>query len=456
MGRSRIATLLVAILIAPMLVGSIAPAPEQGAENRELSASALPEEMNPKPDAANVYDNTGSMAGFGYRQIDTQANQNGRDWIASQLEGWGYEVERQDFQTNECSNCQNIVATLPGVKSDTWIVVGSHHDAICYSPPPIAGITYPSCSSNGAYDDGTGVGATLELARVMMQWGYTPEHTWKFGFWDYEEWQGSSASEGGGMGSLHFVETVPEGVDVYTYINFDMFGLNWPIQQPSLKPGCSEDFFTLYSFTSPIDDWSYYEDRGLEVTEHMREDAIRLQGELNTVFHDELDYPREWVTVIDDTKGNSDHFNFIQAGYAATWMRGMHQYAHEEGDTCEQTIKHSQTDTMSVLRTYAGGRDSLESGFQTVIDAVALMGWWDMNASHGLGPSDLNAMGEDGGKILSSWFIWLLPLFIIGIAIFWGSRIEEPYDLRTADSGSGSGSADLHSGELMEAELLEG
>jgi len=332
------------------------------------------------PQGSNAYDNMLQLTDFGYRKIDTQANYDARAWIADELTQMGYEVELQNFTTAVCSNCQNVVVTIPGQIEDEWMVIGAHHDAICYSPPPLIGQTYTGCTSQGAYDDGTGSGSLLELARVIKEWNQTPMHTWKLAWWDYEEWQGSGSPEGGGMGSLHFVtEKIPDEVEV-TYINLDMFALNWPVPTPiaSQLAGCDEDFWTLYLFTSPVDDWSYYEDRGLNVTEDMRVNAEKLQSHLKEI-NNNLSHPDEWVRVIDDTKGNSDHFNFIMNGYAASWIRGQHQYIHEEGDACEQTPKHAQTDRVSTINTMAGGRDGVESGLQTGLDIVATLALWDMS-----------------------------------------------------------------------------
>ena len=138
------------------------------------------------PEGSAAYDNMVSLTEFGYRKIDTPANQNARDWIASELESMGYEVERQPFTTQVCEYCENIVVTINGTLEDEWIVVGAHHDAICYSPPPLIGQTYVGCTNTGAYDDGTGSGALLELARTFAEWNGTPLHTWKLGWWDYE------------------------------------------------------------------------------------------------------------------------------------------------------------------------------------------------------------------------------------------------------------------------------
>ena len=38
------------------------------------------------------------------------------------------------------------------------------------------------------------------------------------------------------MGSLHFVQTIPDDVKV-TYLNLDMFGLSWPVPTPFASQG---------------------------------------------------------------------------------------------------------------------------------------------------------------------------------------------------------------------------
>ena len=367
------------------------------------------------PEGSNAYDNMVSMADFGYRQIDPTATIHARNWIASELESMGYEVERLPFTSEVCNNCENIVVTINGTLDDDWRVVGAHHDAICYSPPPLIGQTYPGCTNTGAYDDGTGSGALLELARTFAQWEGTPLHTWKLGWWDYEEWQGANSPEGGGKGSLHFVESIPDDVNV-TYINLDMFALNWPVPTPlaSQLSGCDEEFWTLYMFTSPVDDWSYYENEGLEVTDEMITNAEWFQGHLKEI-NTNLSHPEEWVRVIDDTKGNSDHYNFIMHNHTATWLRGQHQYIHEEGDTCEQTPKHSQADSVATVNQLAGGRTNVEAGLQTGLEIVATMAWWDWNATtngvvEGDGESSVQGTGEISIIFFLPWFIGLLCL----------------------------------------------
>jgi hypothetical protein len=346
------------------------------------------------PYAAAVVDDIETLADFGYRKIDTVAHANAGDFIEFRFDDLGYEVEAQNFTTELCEDCRNYIATMEGQDPNSWIVVGGHYDAICYSQQIVIGIEYPGCTSEGAYDDATGTASVLELARLMMEWqsnlsedmpeiDVRPKHTWKFAVWDYEEWQGSGSPEGAGYGSETFVTTLPEGVEIATYINLDMYGLNWPVetQLVSQLSGCDEDYFHLYLFTSPVDDWSYYEDRGVNVTDEMREQAVALQNRLGMVLYEQLEYPTEWVMVLDDTKGNSDHYNFISRGWPATWFRGMHEFLQEEDDTCEQSPKHAPTDRVDVLYTLAGGRGGLETGMQTGLDALALLMWSDITGN---------------------------------------------------------------------------
>ena len=385
------ACIILAGLAGALLFIAVKDAVEEIGEMQEEFENSPPPSM---PSAAAVVDDIEALADFGYRKIDTVAHANAGDFVQLRFEDLGYEVEVQNFTTELCEDCRNYIATMEGEDPDSWIVVGGHYDAICYSQQIVIGIEYPGCTSQGAYDDATGTASVLELARLMMEWqsnlsealpgiDVRPKHTWKFAVWDYEEWQGSSSPESAGYGSETFLTTLPERVEIATYINLDMYGLNWPVetQLVSQLSGCDEDYFHLYLFTSPVDDWSYYEDRGVNVTDEMREQAVALQDRLGVVLYEHLEYPTEWVTVLDDTKGNSDHYNFISRGWPATWFRGMHEFLQEEDDTCEQSPKHAPTDRVDVLYTLAGGRGGLEAGMQTGLDALALLMWSDVTGN---------------------------------------------------------------------------
>ena len=70
-----------------------------------LAVPAAQSEVPPAwPEGAVAYDNMVSMSDFGYRQIDSAANENARNWIVSELERMCYEVDRQSLTTYVCTN----------------------------------------------------------------------------------------------------------------------------------------------------------------------------------------------------------------------------------------------------------------------------------------------------------------------------------------------------------------
>ncbi|MEK9731314.1 MAG: hypothetical protein VW230_06100, partial [Candidatus Poseidoniales archaeon] len=126
-----------------------------------------------------------------------------------------------------------------------------------------------------------------------------------------------------------------------------------------------------------------------------------------------LSHPEQWVRVIDDTKGNSDHFNFIMNGHTATWIRGQHQYIYEEGDACEQTPKHAQSDSVSTLNVLGGGRGGVESGLQTGLDIVATHAWWDWNIAQ----NDSQVISSQGDADVVSSQVIVAVLVVIVISL---------------------------------------
>jgi Zn-dependent M28 family amino/carboxypeptidase len=86
------------------------------------------------------------------------------DYIADAFSSWGYEVERQVFQVGP-TECRNLAAARTGAsRPESILVVGGHYDTVPGSP--------------GANDNGTGVAATLELARLFA--GKRVERTVRF------------------------------------------------------------------------------------------------------------------------------------------------------------------------------------------------------------------------------------------------------------------------------------
>lgn len=90
------------------------------------------------------------------------------EWITGLLRGWGYEVRREEFTAREVP-VANLVAERRGTeRPDEVIVVGAHYDSRCgmrfthgRTPDP----RHPG--TPGANDNGSGVAATLALARLF-------------------------------------------------------------------------------------------------------------------------------------------------------------------------------------------------------------------------------------------------------------------------------------------------
>lgn len=109
----------------------------------------------------------------------------------------------------------NVVATLQGTESGAGVVIlGAHYDSI-------ANDVDPTLSAPGADDNGTGIAALLEIARIMAQ---TPQKATII-FVTF------SAEEIGRIGSVRFIDEylAPFAIDVRAVVTLDTIGnINGP------------------------------------------------------------------------------------------------------------------------------------------------------------------------------------------------------------------------------------
>jgi Peptidase family M28 len=133
----------------------------------------------------------------GVRDPSSQHWQEVQDLCADRLTELGYEVQLFAYATGVDVIGRKPGATMP----DQIVMVGAHYDHL------------PDC--DGADDNATGVAATLEIARVLAM--APTDRTMLIACWDEEE--------DGLVGSTAFVASaVADGLDIATYINFDMIG----------------------------------------------------------------------------------------------------------------------------------------------------------------------------------------------------------------------------------------
>lgn len=93
--------------------------------------------------------------------VDSLANDGVRARIVSTLSNLGYRPEIQDATScrdaflQSCARVRNIIVTRPGTKVGKSILLSAHYDSVGAGP--------------GANDDGSGVAALLEIARLLKQ-----------------------------------------------------------------------------------------------------------------------------------------------------------------------------------------------------------------------------------------------------------------------------------------------
>ncbi len=167
-------------------------------------------------DAHNIERTIRKLVSFGTRNTlsvqDDPARGIGaaRDWIYSELQkmapasGGRLKVELQSFtqgvgpRVPQPTKITNVVATLRGVEpesADRVVVVSGHYDSICSSP------TDAVHDAPGADDDGSGVAAVLEMARVMSRYRFNATIVFL----------AVAGEEQGLLGSTYFAEQAKQG-----------------------------------------------------------------------------------------------------------------------------------------------------------------------------------------------------------------------------------------------------
>lgn len=124
-------------------------------------------------------------------------------WLQQELEGMGYTTTLQSFGS---LGGNNILAEKPGaVHPDKRVILCAHYDAMPGGSNP----------APAADDDGTGVCAVLEAARLMASLQF--ENTVVFALWDEEE-QGL-------IGSRYYANLAASNdLDIVGVVNIDMIG----------------------------------------------------------------------------------------------------------------------------------------------------------------------------------------------------------------------------------------
>lgn len=249
---------------------------------------------------------------FNNRNAGTIQLRRAAEYYVNHFASLGYDSEIREYQEQDglrTLDILDVIAYKWGTEHpDEWVVIGGHYDIV-------------QRSIEGAYDNGAGSAAVLELADGFSE--LTTSRTMVFGLWDGEE--------KGLWGSNFFAKDIPSSVNVKAYLNFDMVGLNWPLP------------YDLLCLIGPNDD----------------PDNIDCP-DLNNIAHDAvtkyLGYPLSGIQIRESSGGGSDHLSFQRIGVQTYFFYGDSPYIQY----------HRRTDLLADMVAYAGGRGQLEEGFATV------------------------------------------------------------------------------------------
>ena len=143
---------------------------------------------------------------FGVKRRGTAALQNTLDWLKSEYLSYGYTTSQlvEDSYSYSGFTCKNLVVTKMGtVYPNTYVIVCGHYDSIV---------------GTGTNDNGSGVAAILEVARILKD--IPTEYSIKF--------INFSGEEDGLRGSQHFVNAIVNGtspkMDIRLVFNLDEVG----------------------------------------------------------------------------------------------------------------------------------------------------------------------------------------------------------------------------------------
>jgi hypothetical protein len=150
-----------------------------------------------------------TLEGFGSRHVEAEGHDLSRDWLVSELEGMGLEVELHSFTQSGVSG-ENVIARLPGEADGGIWIYSAHYDSTSNEP---------TTAAPGADDNASAVAAVLEAGRILGPLGR------RDAIWLVL----TDAEESGSLGSLTLAEELAAaGEPVRGVIAPDMIGY-WPL-----------------------------------------------------------------------------------------------------------------------------------------------------------------------------------------------------------------------------------
>lgn len=255
-----------------------------------------------------------------------------QDLCADRLTELGFEVDLFEYGSGV-----NVIGTRPGASDDApHVLIGAHYDHI------------PGCT--GADDNATGVAASLEAARVLVQGSY--QNTLTIACWDEEEV--------GLVGSEAFAQAArDQGIEIVAYYNFEMVGYASDEPDSQSIPAGFELVFPAQ--IGAISDNDFRGDFLLVAADDLALDAVVSM----TTHADRLGLPLITVTLTASQKSSdlfgdlrrSDHAPFWDRDYPALFISDTGEFRNQryhcmQGEDSVDALVPSFTDL--VMRATVG------------------------------------------------------------------------------------------------------
>lgn len=151
------------------------------------SEPAPPPEQTGGFDGAKAYDYTAKLVSFGPRPPASDAIHRTQDYLRTQLQSFGCQVDEDDFHAQTPIGevaMKNIVAKAPGTGQGIILLL-THYDTLRNQSPRLK-TTAASSDFVGADDAGSSSGLMLELAQLLCAKKGEPNSVW-MAFVDGEE-----------------------------------------------------------------------------------------------------------------------------------------------------------------------------------------------------------------------------------------------------------------------------
>lgn len=243
-------------------------------------------------------------------------------FIEKSLGEMGLEVERQEYRAGRHS-CVNLSAVVAGDgRADQIVVVGGHYDSLSGSP--------------GANDNGSGVVATLALARMFAK--QKPQRTLRLVFFANEESPYFQTSQ---MGSLVYAKACrAKNENIVAMLSLETIGYYSDAKNSQQYPSSLRAFYpSTGNFIAFV---------GNLKSKNL---VTRCVGS----FRQHAQFPSEGGAIPDniDGVGWSDHWAFWQVGYPAIMVTDTapfrYPHYHQPSDTVDQVDYESMARVVTGL-----------------------------------------------------------------------------------------------------------